>query len=83
VSGLVVLLSKTYLKLVLLANLIAWPIAYLMMRRWLSDFVYRIELSFGVFILSMVTATVISLLTVSFHSIRAAGSDPVKALRYE
>jgi len=83
VGGLVVLLSKTYLKLVLLANVIAWPAAYFLMRRWLQDFVYRIDLSVGVFLLSMAAAALIALLTVSFHSIRAAGSDPVRALRYE
>ncbi len=83
VGGLVVLLSKMYLKLVLLANLIAWPAAYFLMRRWLQDFVYRIDLGVGVFLLSMAAAAVIALLTVSFHSIRAAGADPVRALRYE
>jgi len=82
-SGLVVLLSKTYLKLVLLANLIAWPAAYFLMQRWLQDFAYRIELEVGVFIFSLLAAALIALLTVSFHSIRAAGANPVKALRYE
>ena len=83
VGGLVVLLSKTYLKLVLLANLVAWPAAFILMRRWLQDFAYRIDLGAGVFLLSTVTAAVIALLTISFHSTRAAHSDPVKALRYE
>jgi putative ABC transport system permease protein len=81
--GLVALLSKTYLKLVLLANLIAWPVAYWLMRRWLMDFAYRSELGIGMFLLSMAAAAVIALFTVSFHSIRAANSDPVRALRYE
>jgi putative ABC transport system permease protein len=83
VSGLVVLLSKTYIKLVLLANLLAWPAAFFLMSRWLQDFVYRIELGVGVFLLSMLAAVVIAILTVSFHSIRAAGADPVRALHYE
>ncbi len=83
VGGLVVLLSKTYLKLVLLANVIAWPAAYFLMRRWLQDFVYRVDLSVGVFLVSMAAAAGIALLTVGFHSIRAASSDPVRALRYE
>ncbi len=82
-SGLVVLLSKTYLNLVLVANLIAWPAAYLLMKSWLQDFAYRIELGVGVFFLSMLAAAVIAVFTVSFHSIRAAGADPVEALRYE
>ena len=83
VGGLVSLLATTYLKLVLLANLIAWPAAYFLMKRWLADFVYRIDLGLGIFIVSMVAAAVISLLTVSYHSIRAANTDPVRALRYE
>jgi len=83
VGSLVTLLAKTYLKLVLLANLIAWPAAFFMMKRWLADFVYRIELGIGIFVISMVSAAVISLLTVSYHSIRAANTDPVRALRYE
>ncbi len=83
IGGLVMLLSKTYLKFVLLANLIAWPVAYFMMQRWLNDFAYRIDIGVGIFIVSTVAAALISLFTVSFHSIRAANSDPVKALRYE
>ena len=83
VSGLVILLSKTYIKLVLLANVVAWPAAFSLMRRWLQDFAYRIDLGVGIFLLSMLAAVVIALLTVSIHSIRAANSDPVKALRYE
>jgi putative ABC transport system permease protein len=83
VGGLIVLLSKTYLKFVLLANLIAWPVAYFMMQRWLDDFAYRIDIGISIFIVSTVAAALISLFTVSFHSIRAANSDPVKALRYE
>jgi putative ABC transport system permease protein len=82
-GGLVVLLSRTYLKLVLLANLIAWPAAYFLMRRWLQDFVYRVDLGVAVFLVSMLAAFAIALFTVSYHSIRAAVSDPVRALRYE
>lgn len=83
IGGLVMLLSKTYLKLVLLANLVAWPAAYFMMRGWLNDFAYRIDIGASIFIVSTIAAVLISLFTVSFHSIRAANSDPVKALRYE
>jgi putative ABC transport system permease protein len=82
-GSLLSLLATTYLKLVLLANLIAWPVAYFMMKRWLADFVYRIDLGIGIFFLSMISAAVISLLTVSYHSMRAAKLDPVRALRYE
>lgn len=83
VGSLLILLAKTYLKLVLLANLIAWPIAFFMMKSWLADFVYRIEIGIGIFVISLVSAAVISLMTVSFHSIRAANTDPIQALRYE
>jgi putative ABC transport system permease protein len=83
IGSLVTLLAKTYLKLVLLANLIAWPAAYFMMKRWLADFVYRIDIGIGIFVVSMVSAAVISLITVSYHSLRAANTDPVHALRYE
>jgi putative ABC transport system permease protein len=67
----------------LLANLIAWPAAYLAMHKWLQGFAYRIDLGIGTFILSALLALVIALLTLSYQSIRAASSDPVKALRYE
>lgn len=83
IGGLVLLLSKTYLKFVLLANVLAWPAAYFLMRRWLNDFAYRIDITVGIFAVSTAAAVLISLFTVSFHSIRAASSDPVKALRYE
>ncbi|MCJ7581507.1 MAG: ABC transporter permease [Candidatus Aminicenantes bacterium] len=83
VGSLVSLLAKTYLKLVLLANLIAWPAAYFLMKRWLADFVYRIDIGFGIFVISMIAAAFISLLTVSYHSLKAANKDPVRALRYE
>jgi putative ABC transport system permease protein len=83
VSGLVLLLSKEFMALVALANLIAWPIAYYAMNRWLQGFAYRIELGPGVFILGGVLALVIALLTVSAQAIRAARANPVEALRYE
>ena len=66
-----------------MANLIAWPIAYYAMNRWLQDFAYRIELGPGVFVLGGVLALGIALLTVSVQAIRAARANPVEALRYE
>ena len=83
VSNLVLLLSREFLKLVAIANLIAWPIAYYMMERWLRDFVYRIDLGVSVFILGGGLALVIALVTVSFQAMRAATANPVDALRYE
>ncbi len=83
VSGIVCLLSKDFLKLVLIANLIAWPIAYYAMNQWLQSFAYRINLSIGTFILSGLIALFIALLTVSYQAIKAARANPVEALRYE
>jgi putative ABC transport system permease protein len=77
------LLSKDFVKLVLAANLVAWPIAYLAMNRWLQDFAYRIEIGWWIFALAGGAALVIALLTVSTQAIKAALANPVEALRYE
>jgi putative ABC transport system permease protein len=83
VPSIVVLLSKEFTCLVLVANLIAWPLAWYAMHRWLESFAYRIELGPGVFVLGGVLALLIAWLTVSFQAIRAARANPVEALRYE
>ncbi|MCX6555914.1 MAG: ABC transporter permease [Candidatus Aminicenantes bacterium] len=77
------LLSNEFLKLVLLANLIAWPLAYFFMNRWLRSFAYRASLGWELFLFSGVLALCIALLTVSYQSIRAARSNPVNSLRNE
>ncbi len=82
-ASLVSLLSKEYVWLVLIANLIAWPIAYYAMNKWLQNFAYHINPSWWIFVLSGVLALVIALLTVSYHVIRAATANPVESLRYE
>ena len=82
-SNIVLLLSKEFVKLVILANLIAWPIAYYAMNRWLQDFAYRIDLGVGMFVLGGVLALMIVLLTVSSQAMKAATANPVDALRYE
>ncbi len=83
VGSIVALLSKEFVILVGVANLIAWPVAYYAMNRWLQDFAYRIELGPGVFVLGGTVALVIALLTVSYQAVRAARANPVEALRYE
>ena len=83
VSGIVMLLSKDFLKLVLIAILIASPVAWWAMNRWLQDFAYRIEIEWWVFAGAGLLAVGIALLTVSFQSIRAALMNPVKSLRSE
>jgi len=83
VAGIAGLLSKDFVKLVLAANLIAWPIAYFAMNKWLQDFAYRVNIGWWVFALAGGIALVIALLTVSTQAIKAALANPVEALRYE
>jgi putative ABC transport system permease protein len=83
VSGIVELLARDFVKLVLVANVIAWPIAYFALNRWLQNFAYRIDLSWLLFLLSGGLAVLIALLTVSTQAIKAALANPVEALRYE
>jgi putative ABC transport system permease protein len=83
VSGITVLLSKEFTKWVIVGNIIAWPVAYLAMKRWLEGFSYRIEINILTFILSGILALTIALLTVSYQAIRAAVAEPVEALRHE
>ncbi|GAB3264282.1 ABC transporter permease [Larkinella harenae] len=82
-SSIVLLLSKDFLQLVLIAVLIAFPIAGWAMNRWLQDFAYRIEVAWWVYALAALLAVGIALLTVSFQSIKAALMNPVKSLRSE
>jgi putative ABC transport system permease protein len=83
VAGIVGLLSKDFVKLVLLAFIVTMPFAYFAMHSWLQDFAYRIELGWGVFVLAGGLALFVALLTVSAQAIRAAWANPVEALRNE
>jgi len=82
-SNIVALLSKEFTKWVVIASIIAWPIAYFVMNTWLQNFAYRTSIGWWTFILSGVLALVIALVTVSYQSIRAALANPVDSLRYE
>ncbi len=82
-THLVMLLSREFILLILLANLIAWPIAYYLMRDWLSGFAYQTNLNVLPFVASAILALIIAFGTVSLHAIRAARSNPIDALRYE
>ncbi|MCU0348285.1 MAG: FtsX-like permease family protein, partial [Saprospiraceae bacterium] len=82
-AGIVQLLSKDFLLLVAVALVVASPLAYFLMEKWLEDFVYRIDIKWWVFALSGVLAVVVAFLTVSFQSIKAALANPVKSLRSE
>ncbi len=83
VSNILYLLSSEFLKLVGLALIVAVPIAYFMMKVWLDDFAYRVDLGVDVFIISGILALLIAQLTVSFQSLKVALANPVNALRNE
>ncbi|RYY60642.1 MAG: FtsX-like permease family protein [Chitinophagaceae bacterium] len=80
-SGIVALLSKDYVKLVLIGFLIATPIAWTVMNNWLQDFAYRISMSWWIFAISALFAVLIAIITVSSQAIRAANTNPVKSLK--
>ena len=83
ISSLLFMLSREFLKWVLIANIIAWPVAYYAMNNWLNNFAYRVNINLWIFILSGIAALIIALFTISSHAIKAATSNPVKSLRYE
>ena len=83
VSGIISLISKDFLKLVVIAFVIASPIAWYFMNKWLEDFEYRINITAWIFIIAGVSAILIALLTVAMQALKAAVSNPVKALRTE
>jgi putative ABC transport system permease protein len=83
VSQIVIHLSKDLTRLVLLANIVAWPVAWYLLQRWLQGFLYRAPIRFGIFIAAGLVAFIIALATVSFQSARAARANPVDSLRYE
>jgi ABC-type antimicrobial peptide transport system permease subunit len=83
VENITVLLSRDFLKLVLLAIVIASPLAYFFMGRWLEGFTYKIGISWWVFVLAGLLAVLVSLATTSFQAIKAALANPVKSLRTE
>ncbi len=81
--GLIGLLSRRFLWLIVIGNLIAWPVAWLLMGKWLESFSYRIELNPLLFILIGLVVLVISLASISVQSLRLASSNPVKTLKFE
>ena len=83
VSGLMMLLSGQFSRWVLMANLIAWPLAWFLMHQWLENFAYRVGINWWFFILSGIIALLIALFTVSAQVIRAALTNPADTLRYE
>jgi putative ABC transport system permease protein len=83
IQNVVSLLSRDFIRLVLISNLIAWPIAWFALTKWLQDFAYRINISWWIFIAAGVCAVLIALFTVSFQAIKAAIANPIKSLRTE
>jgi putative ABC transport system permease protein len=83
VTGIVSMLSKDFLKLVFISILVASPIAWWAMNKWLQDFAYKINISFWVFVLAGTVALLIALFTICFQAIKAAIANPVKSLRTE
>ena len=83
VSNIVLLFSKQYLKLILIANLVAWPLAWYLMNNWLQGFPYRVQISWWMFAVSLSVGIVIAFSTIAFKTIKAAMANPVNSLRAE
>ncbi|MGD2090650.1 MAG: ABC transporter permease [Candidatus Aminicenantes bacterium] len=83
IPGITFLVSREFLKWVVLANIIAWPAAYIAMDQWLSSFAYRAPIDIWSFIVSALLALLVAIVTVSYQSLRAAATNPMEALRYE
>jgi len=82
-ANIVLLLSKEFTKWVIVANALAWPLAYFAMNRWLQNFAYRISIGLWMFFLGAGLALAIAFFTISFQTVRAALANPIDALRYE
>jgi predicted permease len=83
ITNIIALISREFLILLTLANVIAWPTAYVLMKRMLNNYAYRTDMSFWIFLLAGALAYSIALITVSYQAFKAARTDPVNALRYE
>jgi putative ABC transport system permease protein len=83
VTGIVLLLLKEFSKWIVIANVIAWPVAYWIMDQWLQSFAYRIEIQLWVFVVTALSTFALAMLTVSWQAIKTALANPVEALRYE
>ncbi len=83
ITNVITLLSKDFLRLVAISSVVAFPLAWWMMHKWLQDFAYRINISLWVFVIAGGLAVAIALLTVSFQAVKAAIANPVKSLRTE
>jgi putative ABC transport system permease protein len=83
VSKVVFLLTKEFARWVLIANIVAWPVAFYAMRSWLNDYPYRVKIGIEVFIISGLSALAIALMTVIYQAVKAAVANPADSLKYE
>ena len=83
IASIVYMLSKDFLKLVLIANLIALPLGWYFMSSWLNDYAERTEMSWWIFAIAFISTILIAMLTLSFHAIKTAVTNPVTSLRTE
>ncbi|MDH5707338.1 MAG: ABC transporter permease, partial [Candidatus Aminicenantes bacterium] len=83
IPGIVAMTVREFLKWILIANLLAWPLAYFVMSKWLQNFAYKVSIGPLVFVLSAGLALIVAVLTVSYHSLKSALANPVDSLRYE
>ena len=83
VPSILLMLSNEFIKWIVIANIIAWPVAYYFMNKWLQEFAYRIDINWWLFTIAGSIALIIALLTVSIQAIKAATANPVESLRYE
>jgi len=83
VTNISILLTKEFIKWVVLANLFAWPIAYLALNRWLQKFAYKIEIGWGIFLISGLLSVFIAVFTIAYRVVKASSANPIDALRYE
>jgi putative ABC transport system permease protein len=77
------MLSKEFLRLIIIASIISFPVTWFAMNKWLQDFAYRISIQWWVFLLAGAIALVVAAITISFQSVKAALANPVKSLRSE
>jgi putative ABC transport system permease protein len=82
-SNIVLLLSGEFIRLVLVANLIAWPLAWWGMELWLQSFPYRITINPFIFVVAGVGVVLVAFLSVGFQTLKASRTDPAKTLKYE
>jgi len=83
IGNILILISKDFIVLTIIANVIAWPLSYYLMNKWLETFAYKTLINFLLFALTGIIIVIITLITVSYHAVKAATANPVKSLKYE